>query len=69
MDDKEDGMAAQPGSPNWHWDQLGYTVERLDRGAGREKLRVIRDPVGMVVLHDAGYDGEMEYIKQLIESP
>lgn len=58
-------MEAQPGSPNWHWDQLGYTVERLERRCGTGKLRIIRDPQGRVVLHDAGYDEEMAYIASL----
>ncbi len=30
-------MTAQPDSPNWHWQQLGYTVER-----GQRRARTIR---------------------------
>ncbi len=26
-------MTAKPNSPNWHWQQLGYSVERDARGA------------------------------------
>lgn len=37
-------MAAAPQSPNWHWQRLGYTVERGARGA-----RTIRRPDGSAV--------------------
>ena len=37
-------MTARPDSPNWHWQQLGYTVER-----GQRKSRTIRRPDGSTV--------------------
>lgn len=37
-------MTAQPNSPNSHWQQLGYSVERDARGA-----RTIRRPNGSAV--------------------
>ncbi|MNO89489.1 hypothetical protein D3C76_809730 [compost metagenome] len=40
----EKPMAAQQGSPNWHWQQLGYSVER-----GPRHSRTIRRPDGSVV--------------------
>lgn len=48
-------MKAQPGSPNWHWQQLGYTIERVPvihprTGKPTEyRRRVIRRPDGSVV--------------------
>jgi len=37
-------MSAAPQSPNWHWQRLGYTVERDASGA-----RMIRRPDGSAV--------------------
>ena len=48
-------MTAQPGSPNWHWQQLGYTIERMQvihprTGKPTEyRQRFIRRPDGSVV--------------------
>lgn len=48
-------MAAEPGSPNRHWQQLGYTIERVPvihprTGKPTEyRRRVIRRPDGSVV--------------------
>lgn len=48
-------MAALPGSPNWHWQQLSYTIERVPvihprTGKPAEyRRRVIRRSDGSVV--------------------
>ena len=48
-------MKALPGSPNWHWQQLSYTIERVPvihprTGKPTEyRRRVIRRPDGSVV--------------------
>lgn len=58
-------MAAHPESPNGIWQRAGYTVER--DGAKRR----IYNHAGAMVLDCAGYDGEMEFIRQsgLAETP
>lgn len=58
-------MAGQPGSPNWHWNRLGYTVDRFRRRGGGRLIRLIRDPQGKVVLHDASHEEEMAYINSI----
>lgn len=40
-------MSAQPDSPNWHWQQLGYQVERSPTPFGSR--RTIRRPDGSEV--------------------
>jgi len=52
-------MIAQPHSPNWYWQRLGYTVERDARGA-----RTIRRPDGSVV-EVPRHDGEDSYSAEL----
>jgi len=48
-------MAALPGSPSWHWQQLGYTIERVPVISPRTgkpteyRRRVIRRSDGSVV--------------------
>lgn len=55
-------MSAREGSPNWHWHRHGYTVVRDGLH------RTILDPDGNQVLHDAGYDGELQWINDNLES-
>lgn len=52
-------MSAQPDSPNWHWQRLGYTVERDARGA-----RTIRRPDGSAV-EVSRHGGEDSYSAEL----
>ena len=52
-------MTAHPHSPNWHWQRLGYTVERDARGA-----RTIRRPDGSTV-EVSRRDGEDRYSAEL----
>lgn len=40
-------MAVQEGSPNWHWQQLGYQIERSPSAFGNR--RIIRRPDGSAV--------------------
>ena len=40
-------------SPNWYWQQLGFTVERNGR------LRTIRDQHGNEVCHRASHETEL----------
>lgn len=61
-------MTAQVGSPNDLWVKHGYTIERRQRSAGGPKVRTIRNPDGDVVLDDAGYDGELEWINDNLEA-
>lgn len=48
-------MKPQPDSPNWHWQQLGYSVERVpvlhpQTGNPTERRRrIIRRPGGSIV--------------------
>ncbi|MCE3025762.1 hypothetical protein [Salinicola sp. DM10] len=58
-------MATPFNSPNWHWERLGYTVDRFRRRGGGRLIRIVRDPHGRVVLHDASYEEEMAYISSL----
>ena len=60
-------MTAQIGSPNALWAKHGYTIERRQRRTGGPKVRTIRNPAGDVVMHDAGYDAEMEWINDNLE--
>lgn len=57
-----------PGSPNALWTKHGHTVERQQRRTGGPKVRIIRDPAGDIVLRDAGYDAEMEWINDNLEA-
>lgn len=41
-------MAAQEGSPNWYWQELGYQVERQPLPCG-SNARTIRRPDGSAV--------------------
>lgn len=41
-------MAAQEGSPNWYWQQLGYQIERAPTAFGNR--RAIRRPDGSEVI-------------------
>ncbi|WP_110665139.1 hypothetical protein [Salinicola halophilus] len=61
-------METQTGSPNWHWDRLGYTIERKPRRLGNGNIRTIRDTDGNVVLHGASYEQEMEHIEGMTRS-
>lgn len=61
-------MSAAANSPNALWAKHGYTVERQQRRAGGPKVRTIRNPQGEIVLHDAGYDAEMEWISSNLEA-
>lgn len=60
-------MTTHPNSPNGLWAKHGYTVERLPRRDHGGHYRIIRDPEGQVVLQDAGYEGEMEWISENLE--
>lgn len=40
-------MSPQHGSPNWHWQQLGYQIERQPTPSGNR--RTIRRPDGTAV--------------------
>ncbi len=61
-------MTAQPNSPNALWAKHGFTIERQPRKAGGSKVRTIRNPEGDAILHDAGYDAEMDWINDNLES-
>ena len=61
-------MKPHPDSPNGLWARHGYTIERLPRALGQGLYRIIRDPKGRVVLQDAGHEGEMEWIRENLES-
>lgn len=62
-------MTAQPNSPNGLWAKHGYTIERRHRRTGGPRVRTIRNPHGDVVLDDAGYDAELEWINENLEAP
>lgn len=47
----------QEGSPNWHWQKLGYSIERKAKKHGFGNHRTIRRPDGSIV--DTG-DGSHE---------
>jgi hypothetical protein len=57
-----------PQSPNGLWAKHGYTIKRTPRRSGMGNHRTIRDPEGRVVLEDAGYKGEMEWIAEHLEA-
>lgn len=61
-------MSASANSPNALWAKHGFTIERQQRRAGGPKVRTIRSPAGDAVLHDAGYDAEMDWINDNLES-
>lgn len=50
---------AQVNSPNWGWEQLGYTIERAGPTNG---LRTIRDTEGNIVLKNPTYETEWEWL-------
>lgn len=52
-------MSARRNSPNWHWQRLGYAVERDARGA-----RTIRRPDGSA-LEVSRHGGEDTYSAEL----
>lgn len=52
-------MTAREGSPNWHWQQLGYQVERGPKGA-----RTIRRPDGSTVPIDKR-EGEYQHAAEI----
>lgn len=55
----------QPGSPNHHWQQLGYTIERTPRSNGLGSHRTIRRPDGSVVdTGDGSHEDELRAIAQ-----
>ena len=54
---------SNPGSPNYCWAKAGYRIERIKRGI--RKIRIIYSTYGDVICNDAGYDAEMEKIKEL----
>lgn len=64
-------MTAQPASPNWHWQQLGYTVER-----GQRRARTIRRQDGSEVVipktsdrHAAEIAAALDEYKRLPHGP
>ena len=65
---ENDKSLPRPGSPNAMWAKYGYTIERTPRRLGSSKIRTIRDPAGYVVLHDAGLDVEMSWIRENLQS-
>jgi hypothetical protein len=50
-------------SPNWYWDQLGYTIERPTK-----YWRTIYDTQGQIVCNRAGADAEQSISRWLYES-
>jgi hypothetical protein len=50
-------------SPNWYWQQLGYTIERQGR-----YWRKIYDPQGRLVCDKATADAEQSISRWLYES-
>ncbi|HJV75462.1 MAG TPA: hypothetical protein VJ654_14645 [Noviherbaspirillum sp.] len=54
-------MTAHPDSPNWGWQQIGYTIERYGRGG---RLRRIIDQEGGVVLDNSGHEGECAWLRE-----
>lgn len=61
-------MTPRPNTPNGLWAKHGYTIERIPRRGAGKHHRIIRDPEGRVVLQDAGYDGEMDWIRDNLEN-
>lgn len=58
----------RPGSPNALWAKHGFTIEREPRRMGSSKIRTIRNPQGEVVLHDAGLDAELAWIRTHLQA-
>ena len=59
-------MKPQEGSPNWHWQRLGYSIERVQNkrmsdGSIQRKRRIITRPDGTVVdTGDGSHEDEIE---------
>lgn len=47
----------QKGSPNWGWQQIGYSVSRT------KHKRTIRDAAGAVILDNPSYSEELQWLK------
>jgi len=65
---KVNTMTDHPQSPNGLWAKHGYTIQREPRGYGSSMIRTITAPDGEVVLVDAGYDGEVKWIRENLEA-
>ena len=65
---KVNTMTDHPQSPNGLWSKHGYTIHRKPRGAVSSKIRTITAPDGEAVLVDAGFDGEMQWIRENLEA-
>ena len=57
-----------PQSPNGLWTKHSYTIQREPGGYGSSMVRTITAPDGEVVLVDAGYDGEVKWIRENLEA-
>ena len=57
-----------PQSPDGLWAKHGYTIQREPRGYGSSMIRTITAPDGEAVLVDAGFDGEMQWIRENLEA-
>ena len=56
-------MESQINSPNWGWKQIGYKIEYYGK---KGKLRRIRDCLGLTVLENAGYEGEVYFLRAIL---
>jgi glyoxylase-like metal-dependent hydrolase (beta-lactamase superfamily II) len=61
-------MTDHPQSPNGLWAKHGYTIQREPRGYGSSMIRTITAPDGEAVLVDAGFEGEMQWIRENLEA-
>lgn len=52
-------MEAEENSPNFGWKKIGYKIERRGPTGG---LRTIKDQNGKIVLKEAGYSNELEWL-------